>query len=473
MCLWEEIVVRVLTLHVLWVVAVVAATCSCSKGPVPNGAPPETPGESPSTSLVSTDEETTSEGAEKTVWMPMASADYPDPTTGLPTDLPPAQPVDKYVALAWNDLGMHCSQSDFSTFQILPPYNVFWTQVIARGEKPAIFTEGIEVRYETLKVTDPVPHTNFWDYAAAYGWELEPGTGLKGKRTSGSMEAIENHFVAEGVPVVDFNDDGTWDPFPMFIVSVQDSTGETVAQTLNVAPASTEMACDLCHVADSVQGSMEAILKAHDKNEKTDLLSQAKAGKPVMCSSCHADPAMGVTENKDCELSLSAAIHGFHADKLTEAKRELPKNQCHACHPGPKTKCLRDIMSQAGITCTNCHGGMKEVGDPARTPWVNMPSCTTCHTDALEDPVASRIKNPNEHLTGDAALLYRNSKAHGGGGIYCAACHGSPHAVTPTSTERDNEQAVRLQGHKGPIDQCTLCHLEKPDGEFWHFKAGE
>jgi hypothetical protein len=42
--------------------------------------------------------------------------------------------------LAWNDLGMHCYQADFSTFQILPPYNVFWAQVIQRGKKPAIIT---------------------------------------------------------------------------------------------------------------------------------------------------------------------------------------------------------------------------------------------------------------------------------------------------------------------------------------------
>jgi hypothetical protein len=35
---------------------------------------------------------------------------------------------------------MHCYQADFSTFQILPPYNVFWAQVIQRGKKPAIIT---------------------------------------------------------------------------------------------------------------------------------------------------------------------------------------------------------------------------------------------------------------------------------------------------------------------------------------------
>lgn len=443
----------------------VVTACSCSKAP-------EGPQDTPPASSDSVAPSDVAE-VEKASWVPWTSSDYPDPPKGLPDDLPSTQAGEDHLVLAWNDLGMHCYQADFSTFQILPPYNVFWAQVIKRGEKPAVVSDGVELQYKTLKIENPARHTNFWDYATGYGWDLEPGVGLKGKRTSGAMEAANDHFVAEGVPVVDFNDDGTWDPFPMFTVSVQDNAGKTLAETINVAPASTEMACDLCHTGDSMQGTMQAILKAHDKHEDTKLFDQAEGGKPVMCSSCHSDPAMGAMENKDCTLSLSAAMHGFHAEKITESETELPKNVCHTCHPGPKTKCLRDVMSQAGLTCTNCHGGMKEVGDPARTPWVNMPSCMTCHTEALDDPVSARIKKPNEHLTASAAELYRHSKAHGGGGIYCAACHGSPHAVTPAALERDNQQAIRLQGHEGPIDKCTLCHLEQPDGEFWHFRKDE
>ena len=456
---------KLLSLKLALIALGLVVTCSCSKAPETGRDVPSVPSDSQPADDLAAEEGST--------WIPLVSTDYPDPPTGLPEGLPSTELGENHVVLAWNDLGMHCYQADFSTFQILPPYNVFWAQVIKRGEKPAVITDGIEVLYKTLNVENPQRHTNFWDYAAGYGWELEPGVGLKGKRTAGSMEAVSDHFLAEGVPVVDFNDDGTWDPFPMFTVSARDQTGATLAETINVAPASTEMACDLCHKADSMQGTMQAILKAHDEHEETDLFRQAESGKPVMCSSCHADPAMGVTESKDCKLSLSAAMHGFHAEKLAETDQQLPKNVCHTCHPGPKTKCLRDVMSQAGLTCTNCHGGMEEVGDPARTPWVNMPSCMTCHTDALEDPVSARIKKPNERLTADMASLYRHSKAHGGGGIYCAACHGSPHAVTPAANDRDNEQAIRLQGHEGPIDKCTLCHLNQPEGEFWHFRDEE
>jgi hypothetical protein len=428
------------------------ALVSCSPAP-----------DSHSTSTAKTNPQT----AEDVQWTPMAASDYPDPPEGLPEDLPSTLPVDEYVAFAWNDLGMHCYQGEFSSFLILPPYNVYWSQVVRREEKPVVITDGLQVRYVTHHVSHPELHSNFWDYASAYGWDLDPGEGLTGAHTSGYMEAKSDHFIAEGVPTVDYADDGTWDPFPMFLVSVKDDAGTMLAQTLNVAPTSTEMACDLCHQGGTFQESMRNVLQTHDKYEETDLLASAEEGRPVICCSCHSDPAMGFMENKDCELSLSAAMHGFHADKINREEFSLPKNACHSCHPGPNTNCLRDVMSQYGITCTHCHGEMATVGAPERTPWVNLPSCTSCHSEALDAVEAYSIRDPNEHLTPTADSLYRNSKAHGG--VYCAACHGSPHAVTPASRPRDNEQAIRLQAESGPISKCTLCHMEQPEEEFQHF----
>ena len=369
---------------------------------------------------------------------------------------------------------MHCFQTDYSQFLILPPYNVLWTQVIARGgsgrEDPAIASSGLTVNYNLPQVTKPADHNNFWQYAAAYGWNLQPGVGLTGKETAGTMDAATDHFIAEGVPVVDVNDSGTWDPYPFFVVDVQSAT-QSVAQTVNVAPASTEMSCYLCHSGNTIPEIYAGILQTHDRNDGTALAQQAQGGTPVLCNSCHADAAMGVMENKNSTTTLSGAMHTFHADKMMGS--QLPQNTCQACHPGPQTQCLRDVMASAGITCTDCHGTMQDLGDPARTPWVNMPKCQTCHGDNLGVPSASRIDNPNQNLTVDSNALYRNSKAHGGGGIYCAACHGSPHAIYPTSTERDNQQSIRLQGQPGTITECAVCHGERPDEGFWHFGGGD
>jgi hypothetical protein len=397
---------------------------------------------------------------------------YPPFPNSIPQDvLPAAQPLGNAVAFAWNNLGMHCYQLDYSQFLILPPYNVFWTQVIARGEDPAIITSGVSVQYNMPQVTNPVLHTNFWDYAAAYGWSLQSGVGLTGKGTAGTMDAAGDHFIAEGVPVVDVNDDGTWDPFPFFLVTVQNGSQQTVAETVNVAPASTEMSCYLCHTGDTIQAVMANILQIHDKNQGSKLVEQVQGGKPVLCNACHSDPAMGVMENHNATTSLSGAMHTYHADKLVGS--QLPENICQACHPGPQTQCLRDVMSSAGITCTNCHGSMNDLGDPNRTPWVNLPTCESCHTQSLTKAQGMTIDNPNQNLTANSAELYRNRKAHGGGGIYCAACHGSPHAIYPTVTERDNQQSIRLQGKAGPIVECSVCHMDRPDEAFWHFGGGD
>ena len=393
---------------------------------------------------------------------------FPSAPIGVPEGvLPATEPLGSLVAFAWNNLGMHCYQSDYSQFLILPPYNVLWTQVVARGEDPRIVTNGLTANYSLPQETNPAAHSNFWDYAADFGWNLQPGIGLNGKGISGTLDPSTDHFIAEGVPVVDVNDNGTWDPYPFFVVQVQDSTGKALATTVNVAPASTEMSCFLCHVANDIQSVFTNILNAHDSLSKTSLASQALGGKPVLCNSCHADPAMGVMTNNNSQTTLSGAMHTFHADKLVGT--QLPENSCQACHPGPQSQCLRDIMASIGITCTDCHGGMTEVGDPSRTPWVDLPTCSSCHTEALTKSTTTHIDNPNQKLTASADALYRNSKAHGGGGIYCAACHGSPHAIYPTITARDNEQSIRLQGHAGPIVECEVCHTEKPEEAFWHF----
>ena len=97
-----------------------------------------------------------------------------------------------------------------------------------------------------------------------------------------------------------------------------------------------------------------------------------------------------------------------------------------------------------------------------------MPKCQTCHTQQLIRATTRHIDNPNANLTAAASDLYRNSKAHGGGGIYCEACHGSTHAVYPSTVDRDNEQSMRLQGYAGMINDCTLCHERQPRENFFH-----
>jgi hypothetical protein len=98
---------------------------------------------------------------------------------------------------------------------------------------------------------------------------------------------------------------------------------------------------------------------------------------------------------------------------------------------------------------------MEKLADPARTPWVDEPTCASCHDGGREE---FEFEEPGR--------LFKDSRGHGN--VHCAACHGSPHAITPALTLEDNLQAMQLQGHVGVINKCTVCHTSPPGEHFEH-----
>ena len=73
-----------------------------------------------------------------------------------------------WTVVAWNNLGMHCLDADFSAFAILPPYNTIQAQVIDATGHRVTDPAAVSVTYEA--VADPsgsinrtsVGKTNFW-----------------------------------------------------------------------------------------------------------------------------------------------------------------------------------------------------------------------------------------------------------------------------------------------------------------------
>lgn len=347
-----------------------------------------------------------------------------------------------YIVLAWNDLGMHCANADFSDIVILPPYNNFNAQVIKRGNasmgiKPEIVTSGLEVQYSIPGNTYSVGKTNFWDYEdKLFGVNLPENMGLAGKGLAGTMEVPdgENFFHVEGVPITPFSDNDliNEDPFQMALVEVM-LNGSRVASTQNVMPVSNEINCFTagCH------SSTNDIRSRHSDSDRWP--------KPVLCASCHASPALGAP-GKSGVMSLSEAMHTKHKDKT---------NDCYLCHPGPNTKCLRGVMSnEHNMSCTDCHGGMTQVSESlhnGRRPWIDEPKCGSCH---------------GSNYAEESGQLYRNSKGHGG--LFCTTCHGSPHAIVPSREENDNLQNYNLQGYGGTLNDCKVCHTTNPTGPGPH-----
>jgi hypothetical protein len=333
---------------------------------------------------------------------------------------------------------MHCYDRDYADLSVLPPYNNIWAQVIHRGDPPQIVTDTVTVTYRIEDNSYSVGKTNFWSYAQAlFGANLPNNIGLTGKGLSGTMDRVGNHFVAEGVPVTEFHDSALTTPYYFQLADLEAkdiNTNNTLDKTVIVVPISSEMRCDVCHNSPYTNFRWN-ILSLHDGEEGTHLMSQ----RPVLCANCHADPALGMPGSPDVP-TLSAAMHSKHSE-------EGVGGNCYACHPGPNTRCLRDVMSQPPINkwCTDCHGSLADVGNPARTPWITLPQCGTCH-DALH------AENPN--------ILFKRSAGHGG--VYCEACHSSTHTIVPSRESNDNLQSIRLQGVAGPLSQCTICHLTQP-----------
>ena len=354
-----------------------------------------------------------------------------------------------FVVLGYNDLGMHCMNQDFSTLAILPPFNNLHAQVIdRRDEDPKIVTSGISVRYSIPGNTMSANKTNFWNFAPQlFGVALPPNVGLTGNRMKGVMRPTGNgDWSATGIPITPLDDTMSLNPYPLARIAVVRKR-KRVAITNTVVPVSWEISCNLCH--GEADGNVDLdILADHDRAHGTQL----QLSTPVLCAKCHADPALG-TVGVPGVSNLSSAMHRSHAPHMRKVQNL--GNTCYACHPGFQTNCQRDVHLAKGIQCIACHGDMNVVGDSGRTPWVSEPTCASCH----------QKRRPNFQFE-EPGKLFKDSRGHHG--VHCAACHGSPHAITPTVTAADNVQAIKLQGFPGVIRKCTVCHRKRPDEPFEH-----
>jgi len=329
-------------------------------------------------------------------------------------------------------------------------------------------------------------------------------------------------FLAKGVPITPVDDAMNSNPYPMMKIAARDASNAVVASASIVLPVSDEMTCTACHASGSGGAAQPAsgwawdadpqrdfrlnILKLHDQRHLggstyTTALQAAGYsasglaanvtvdGRPILCDKCHPSNALPVSVTTGVP-PLTQAMHGFHAqvtDPATGMSMDASDNRsaCYRCHPGSETRCLRGAMGGAVgsdgnylIQCQDCHGSMSAVGASTRQGWFNEPTCQNCHTGtashnngqlryttvfdtngqprvAVDSTYATNSNTPAAGLS-----LYRFSKGHGG--LQCEACHGSTHAEYPSTFGNDNVQSTTLQGHKGMLAECAVCHGNNP-----------
>ena len=419
-----------------------------------------------------------------------------------------------YTLVGWNNLGMHCMDSDYSVFSVLPPYNTINAQLIQGiNGTAAIITNGIGITYRA--VADPsgsinttsAGKGNFYDYmGTVIGATLPVDWGLPVPNPPGiiyrmpgtnnipqpmTIESDWNWFVAYGIPIFPTDDAGKANQYPMMRLVATNSLGQVLATNDIVLPVSDEMNCRLCHLSGSGPAAQPAggwvndpnpgrdyrlnILRLHDERQwasNATLYAAALASstnfnpaglyatvtvdkKPFICAKCHLSEALPFPPLLGIP-QLTTAVHGRHAsvvDPRNGLALDASNNRlsCYTCHPGSVTRCLRGAMGKAV--------------DPADGTMAMQ--CQSCHggMSAVGDPGRTGwYEEPNcqachtgNAVTNSGQIRYASAFTNGvlrQPGINAPGTN--QFATTPNVPSGTNSLYRFSTGHGGV--QCSGCH---------------
>jgi hypothetical protein len=414
-----------------------------------------------------------------------------------------------YVVVATNDLGMHCVCMTFDKFVLLPPYNTLRAQVIRRANEPSVVADpnSIRVEYNIVENTEDSlkadPYYQSWLTNAP---KLFPGfepvradgriQGLTGSTLSGQMEAqSQGYWEVKGIPaypnidsngvMVDPLGGPNRNPFLTANVKVYDqATGNLLAETNTVAPTAFGGCCD-CHI-DVAQangypatpdGSFQAMGMLHERDSGINFATIDPDGDgvpgPIRCSRCHLDPSLGESTPPGyagyptSQYTFSDVLHRFHVqDQVVLTYDPTLASDCYKCHPGNGVNCYRGhhtnkTINGHSVWCTDCHGDLNQrvAEGQLLQPWSDqtLPTCSQCHGDMGEG---------DGYLNTGLFGKYLNSRGHEEHKILCSTCHGEPHALYPSTLNKDNQQMVSLQGTPDALGagSCGACHTDRQNG---------
>ena len=413
------------------------------------------------------------------------------------------------AVLGWNNLGMHCMDSDYSVFSILPPYNTIEAQLVVNGLLVRSGS-GYTVTYEAA--ADPagsfnstsIGKGNFYTYTTALYGPLAPDMGLVGWAMPGinntpqpmlfelnnspaaGVSSPVNWFRAEGIPISPFDNAMRKNEYPLMRLVARNAAGTVLAASDIVLPVSDEMDCRVCHASGSPAAaqpfagwitdpnperdyrlnivrlhddlefslhpaSYSAALAARGLNPAGLYANVVTNGRPILCATCHASEALQGSGMAGVP-PLTAAIHTMHAS-VTDPVLNVPLNSsanraaCYRCHPGTTTKCLRGAMGSA----VAADGSMEM-------------QCQSCHGNMLQVGSPSRV---GWFMEPSCQSCHTGTATHNNGQIRYTSVFTDANgtvraAVDSTFATTPNTPAAGLSlyrfsaGHGGL--QCSACH---------------
>ena len=156
---------------------------------------------------------------------------------------PDAEPSQGWTLSAWNDLGMHCMDEDFSIFAILPPFNTINAQLVDLNGDRMTDTSGVHLYYQSAIDPDgsethsSSTGTNFWEHEEdLFGGQIAEDTGLFGAEMPGpsntpremEWKASHNWWTGEGIPIIPHDKFGDKNAYPLIRVTARSAGGDLI-----------------------------------------------------------------------------------------------------------------------------------------------------------------------------------------------------------------------------------------------------
>ncbi len=191
--------------------------------------------------------------------------------------------------------------------------------------------------------------------------------------------------------------------------------------------------------------------------KKAKCLRGAMGGSGTVCQDCHGQ----LTQVGD-DFSQGFPQSGFPAGAdLTKRVPWASEPACDSCHVGDVLQAAQ--LKQSGKLLDTVINTVDSHNNPDNLRLLMAYRLSDHKMNGGPDKL-KLLKFPNSRFATTQAL-YRlsgsgNGKNQGHQGLSCEGCHGSTHAIWPNKNPNanDNKAAKDIQGHAGPIIECSSCH---------------